>query len=220
MDQDEGHPSYPSQSLYPAKGMTLDDSILAMRRPVMRRAQELRSVTRACQAAGISRTVFYRWRARFERYGPVGLHPRRHHARRGRPRQLTLPIGAADPGRGAGVANVGRAGALPPTWPASSRRTWPPRRCNGSCAALACRVAGIAWRCVSTTVPGLVGSLPSGRGGSSPGRAGPGADTCTPRSPANWSASISSTMQRPHQGYRLRGRTPAEMFAGLAGRAS
>jgi hypothetical protein len=26
--------------------------------------------------------------------------------------------------------------------------------------------------------------------------------------------------QRPHQGYRLRGRTPAEMFAGLAGRAS
>jgi len=28
--------------------------------------------------------VFYRWRHRFERYGPDGLHPRRHQARRGR----------------------------------------------------------------------------------------------------------------------------------------
>jgi transposase InsO family protein len=71
--------------------MTLDDSILTMRLRVMRRAQELHSVTRACHEAGISRTVFYRWRTRFERYGPDGLHPRRHHARRGRPRQITLP---------------------------------------------------------------------------------------------------------------------------------
>ena len=42
-------------------------------------------------ARGIWRTLFYRWRTRFERYGPDGLHPRRHQARRGRPRQLTLP---------------------------------------------------------------------------------------------------------------------------------
>jgi transposase InsO family protein len=72
--------------------MTLDDSILTMRLRVMRRAQELRSVTRACQEAGISRTVFYRWRRRFERYGADGLHPRRRHARPGRPRQLTRPM--------------------------------------------------------------------------------------------------------------------------------
>ena len=49
---------------------------------------ELNSVTLACREAGISRTVFYRWRTRFERYGTDGLHPRRHHARRGRPRQI------------------------------------------------------------------------------------------------------------------------------------
>ena len=68
--------------------MTLDDSILTMRLRVMRRAHELGSVTRACQEAGISRTLFYRWRQRFERYGTDGLHPRRQHAPRGRPRQI------------------------------------------------------------------------------------------------------------------------------------
>jgi transposase InsO family protein len=64
--------------------MTLDDSILAMRLRVMRRAHELHSVAAACREAGISRTVFYRWRWRFERYGRDGLHPRRRHARPGR----------------------------------------------------------------------------------------------------------------------------------------
>ena len=68
--------------------MTIDDSILTMRLRVMRRAHELNSVTLACREAGISRTVFYRWRTRFERYGADGLHPRRHHARRGRPRPI------------------------------------------------------------------------------------------------------------------------------------
>ncbi|PYM79618.1 MAG: hypothetical protein DME09_21005 [Candidatus Rokuibacteriota bacterium] len=68
--------------------MTLDESILAMRLRVMRRAQELHSVTLACREAGISRTVFYRWRERFERYGADGLHPRHRHARLGRPRQI------------------------------------------------------------------------------------------------------------------------------------
>src|SRR5262245_47483466 len=72
--------------------MTLDDSILTMRLRVMRRAHELNSVTRACDEAGISRTLFYRWRRRFERYGPEGLHPRRQHARRGRPRQIAPPV--------------------------------------------------------------------------------------------------------------------------------
>jgi len=68
--------------------MTLDDSILTMRLRVMRRAHELSSVTLACQEAGISRTLFYRWRKRFERYGADGLHPRRQQARRGRPPQI------------------------------------------------------------------------------------------------------------------------------------
>lgn len=67
--------------------MTLDDSILGMRLRVMRRAQELGNVSAACLEAGISRTLFYRWRRRLERYGPDGLHPRRRQARRGRPPQ-------------------------------------------------------------------------------------------------------------------------------------
>jgi transposase InsO family protein len=68
--------------------MTLDESILAMRLRVMRRAGELGNVTAACREAGISRTLFYRWRERFEAYGPDGLHPRRRHARPGRPVQI------------------------------------------------------------------------------------------------------------------------------------
>ncbi len=49
--------------------MTLEERVLALRLFVMRRAQELKSVTAACQQLGISRTLFYRWRARFLRYG-------------------------------------------------------------------------------------------------------------------------------------------------------
>jgi hypothetical protein len=56
--------------------MILEQSMLAMRLRVMRRAHELGSVTAACREAGISRTLFYRWRGRFEQYGPDGLHPR------------------------------------------------------------------------------------------------------------------------------------------------
>lgn len=68
--------------------MTLDDSVRAMRLRVIHRAAVLGSVTAACTEAGISRTVFYRWRQRFERYGADGLHPRRHQAKRGRPAAL------------------------------------------------------------------------------------------------------------------------------------
>jgi transposase InsO family protein len=89
--------------------MTLDDSILATRLRVMRRAHELGNVSAACREAGISRTLFYRWLARFERYGPDGLHPRRQQARPGRPRQvpphverLVLGLALAWPTWGAG----------------------------------------------------------------------------------------------------------------------
>src|SRR5438034_11538461 len=62
--------------------MTLDESIQGMRLRVMKRAQVV-GVTAACRDAGISRTVFYRWRGRLERYGVDGVHPRRLRARPG-----------------------------------------------------------------------------------------------------------------------------------------
>lgn len=67
--------------------MTLEQSIVVRRLHVIRRAVELDNVTAACNEAGISRTLFYRWRKRFERYGKDGLHPRLRQARRGRPVQ-------------------------------------------------------------------------------------------------------------------------------------
>jgi hypothetical protein len=54
----------PRERLWEEDGMTPDDSILTTRLRVIRRAQELGSVTLACREAGISRTVFYRWRKR------------------------------------------------------------------------------------------------------------------------------------------------------------
>lgn len=68
--------------------MTLEDSVHAFRLHVLQRASELGNVSAACRELGISRTVFYRWKHRFERYGRDGLHPRRRQARRGRPPAL------------------------------------------------------------------------------------------------------------------------------------
>ncbi len=56
--------------------MTLEDSVRRTRLAILQRAALLGNVSRACQEAGISRTVFYRWRQRFVRYGPDGLRPR------------------------------------------------------------------------------------------------------------------------------------------------
>jgi transposase InsO family protein len=70
--------------------MTLNDSIQGLRLHVMYRAQELGNVSQACREAGISRSLFYRWRKRYLAYGPEGLHPRRTAARRGRP--STVPV--------------------------------------------------------------------------------------------------------------------------------
>ena len=61
--------------------MTLDESIQGMRLQVIRRAAAV-GVSAACQEAGISRTLFYRWQNRLTQYGVDGLHPRRQ---RGRP---------------------------------------------------------------------------------------------------------------------------------------
>ena len=68
--------------------MTLDESIQGLRLRVMQRAVATGNVSTVCREAGISRTVFYRWRQRFSRYGPDGLHPRRTRARPGRPVQV------------------------------------------------------------------------------------------------------------------------------------
>src|SRR5882724_3436507 len=56
-----------------------------MRLSVIERAQVQGNVSAVCRELGISRTVFYRWRQRLERYGVDGVHPRRQRARAGRP---------------------------------------------------------------------------------------------------------------------------------------
>jgi transposase len=68
--------------------MTLDDSVHGMRLRVMQRAQALGNVSAVCRELGISRTLVYRWRQRFERYGIDGVHPRRQAGRGGRPIQI------------------------------------------------------------------------------------------------------------------------------------
>lgn len=69
--------------------MTLEDSVQSRRLRVIHRARELGNVSAACREHGVSRSLFYRWKQRFERYGPEGLHPRRTRARPGRP--VALP---------------------------------------------------------------------------------------------------------------------------------
>jgi transposase len=58
-----------------------------MRLRVIRRAEAI-GVSAACREAGISRTLFYRWRGRLQRFGEDGVHPRRRRARPGPPPQL------------------------------------------------------------------------------------------------------------------------------------
>src|SRR2546421_11514981 len=79
----------PREPLWEDGRMTLDESIQGMRLQVIRRASEV-GVSAACQEAGISRTMFYRWQRRLSVYGVDGLHPRRHCARPGPLRQLSL----------------------------------------------------------------------------------------------------------------------------------
>ena len=68
--------------------MTLEDKVHVFRLHVLQRAEELGNVSAACREAGISRTLYYRWKKRFTLYGIDGLHPRRTAARPGRPVQL------------------------------------------------------------------------------------------------------------------------------------
>ena len=68
--------------------MTLEDKVHAFRLRVLQRAEELGNVSAACREAGISRTLYYRWKKRFTLYGIDGLHPKRTATRQGRPVQL------------------------------------------------------------------------------------------------------------------------------------
>ena len=90
--------------------MTLEDKVHAFRLRVLQRAEELHNVSAACREAGISRTLFYRWKKRFTLYGADGLHPRRTAARPGRPVQLD-------------TTKQRRILAMALTWP-----TWGPQR--------------------------------------------------------------------------------------------
>lgn len=56
--------------------MTLEDRVYHQRLRLMHRAAELGNVSAACREAGVSRTLFYRLKARYERYGPDGLRPK------------------------------------------------------------------------------------------------------------------------------------------------
>src|SRR6059036_3292391 len=92
--KEEGHLAYRSQSDNPLQGSTLGGSTDDPGRQHTRTAaaRHEAGVSAACREVGISRTVFYRWRKRLERYGPDGLHPRRRHAQRGRPVQLAPEV--------------------------------------------------------------------------------------------------------------------------------
>src|SRR5215467_13312227 len=118
--------------------MTLDEKVHGLRLHVIRRAQELGNVSRACREAGISRALFYRWHHRLERYGIDGVHPRRYRARPGRPVALapeterlvlSVAVSAATWGASRIAAYVGRHWAC----------AWPPVPCSGRCDARAWR---------------------------------------------------------------------------------
>ena len=70
--------------------MTLSDSRQAFRLRVLQEATRSGNVTATCERYGISRTLFYRLRGRFQRYGPAGLHPKRPGGRRGRTPELPV----------------------------------------------------------------------------------------------------------------------------------
>lgn len=55
--------------------MTLADSVHQFRLHAMCRAAQLGNTSQACRELGISRTLFYRWKRRYERYGADGLRP-------------------------------------------------------------------------------------------------------------------------------------------------
>ena len=118
--------------------MTLDESVHGMRLRVIEWAQALGNVSAVCREMGISRTVFYRWRKRLERYGVDGVHPRRQGGRPGRPVATPPEVERLVLGIGISAATWGCrriAAYLARTW----RCGWRPARRSGCC-------AGSGWR--------------------------------------------------------------------------
>jgi transposase InsO family protein len=99
VNEREGHLPYPSQSDNPTKGTTVGERTDDPRRertrdaPACHRARAgARQRQRGVSELGISRTIFYRWRKRLERYGVDGVHPRRQRVQPGRPVQITPEV--------------------------------------------------------------------------------------------------------------------------------
>ena len=55
--------------------MTLEDKVHGFRLHLFRRAQELRNVSAACRECGVSRSLYYQLRGRFQRYGADDFTP-------------------------------------------------------------------------------------------------------------------------------------------------
>ena len=103
--------------------MTLEDKVHSFRLLLFRRAQELGNVSAACRELGVSRSLYYQLRQRFQRYGPDGLHPTRRRGRPGRPAQLDATVER-------------QVLALALSWP-----TWGPRQLSDQLALRGVRVA-------------------------------------------------------------------------------
>jgi transposase len=104
--------------------MILEDKVHGFRLHLFRRAQELGNVSAACKELGVSRSLYYQLRKRFVRYGPDGLHPKRHQGRPGRPPQLDATVER-------------QVVALALSWP-----SWGPQQLSDQLAMRGVRVAG------------------------------------------------------------------------------
>jgi transposase InsO family protein len=70
--------------------MTLEESVLATRRQLLRAAEQSGNVSATCRLFNVSRAQFYEWRAAWRQYGTDGLRPKPTAARPGRPPALSL----------------------------------------------------------------------------------------------------------------------------------
>ena len=70
--------------------MTLEESVLATRRQLLRAAEQSGNVSATCRLFNVSRAQFYEWRAAWQRYGVDGLRPKPTAARPGRP--VVVPL--------------------------------------------------------------------------------------------------------------------------------
>ena len=72
--------------------MTLEDKVHGFRLRLFWPAEEFGNISAACSEAGVSRSLYYQLRRRYERYGSDGLHPKHRQGRRGQPPLLDAQI--------------------------------------------------------------------------------------------------------------------------------